>query len=321
MERRDAEGSDRGLSAAAGSLRCHLPRLRLACTSCHTALEPSAGGLACPACATCWTEADGILVVATGGDTARGTALGYDPRFFPGIEEIEERHFWFRVRRRLLLDRLRRDVPDLPDRALFDIGCGTGGLLAFLERGGVTVAGACDVHLDALERARRRLTVPLLLLSGPHPPPLAEGQSLISMFDVLEHIDDDRGTLAWLASVLAPGGVLVLTVPAHPSLYDWRDRLYHHRRRYRRRELAGKLREAGFELRRLEHFMACLVLPKLAGRLVSRGSRAAAGALPSFAIVPVVNGVAHLLLEAERRLTARFRPPFGTSLLAVATRR
>ena len=48
-------------------------------------------------------------------------------------------------------------------------------------------------------------------------PPLGAGYSLVSLFDVLEHIDDDLGTLRHTESILEPGGFLVLTVPAHPS--------------------------------------------------------------------------------------------------------
>ena len=71
----------------------------------------------------------------------------------------------------------------------------------------------------------------------PAPPPLAPGQAMLGFFDVLEHIDDDLGTLRWAWQPLEPGGILVLTVPAHPFLFDDMDRLAHHRRRYRRHEL------------------------------------------------------------------------------------
>ena len=108
--------------------------------------------------------------------------------------------------------------------------------------------------------------------------PSAPATRLLSLFDVLEHIDDDTGTLRHIFSVLEPGGVLVLTVPAHPFLFDEMDELAHHRRRYRRSELGDKLRRAGFEVRRLTHFMAPLV-PLVAVRwlvrAVSRGRRSA----------------------------------------------
>ncbi len=119
------------------------------------------------------------------------------------------------------------------------------------------------------------------------------------MFDVLEHIDDDRATLRWLASVLAPGGVLVLTVPAHPFLFDDNDRLAHHRRRYTRRELLDKLREAGLQPVRVEHFMAAMVLPRVLSRLVGFALHKQPDRLSPLSVIPVVNGVAYGLLETR----------------------
>jgi SAM-dependent methyltransferase len=156
-------------------------------------------------------------------------------------------------------------------------------------------------------------------------PPLAAGQTLIGLFDVLEHIDDDGKTLRWIWSVLRPGGVLVLTVPAHPFLFDEMDELAHHRRRYRRRELGEKLRSAGFEVRVLQHFMVSLV-PMLAalrrlGRLLPLRSRSAhARRDAELRIVPGVNAIMVGLLRLERRLGRRVPLPFGSSLVAVAAR-
>jgi len=302
-----------------GSLRCHSPRLRLACRRCATGLTPSDEGLRCPACGLSLVEREGILACLPQG--AVGGRPGFDPHFFPGLDQIEERHFWFRARRLLIRERLQRWVPDLPQRALFDIGCGTGALVAFLERTGVTVAGACDAYAEGLRLARGRVGAPLLLAAEDQLPPLAAGQSLIALFDVLEHIDDDRATLAWLTSVLAPGGVLFLTVPAHPFLFDENDRVACHRRRYTRPELFEKLREAGLEPVRVEHFMALMVLPRILARMAGFGLHKRPGELSPLSVIPVVNDVACALLELEGRLTRWLRAPFGTSLLAIAARR
>jgi len=107
---------------------------------------------------------------------------------------------------------------------------------------------------------RPKVAVPLLLVDEGRLPPLAHGYTLLSLFDVLEHIDDDVGTLCFLREVLEPGGVLVLTVPAHPFLFDEMDRIAHHRRRYRRSELQDKLFIVGFRILCLSHFMVFFVL-------------------------------------------------------------
>jgi glycosyltransferase involved in cell wall biosynthesis len=66
--------------------------------------------------------------------------------------------------------------------------------------------------------------------------------------NVLEHIEDDRSTLADLFAILRPGGRLILIVPAHARLYGSLDEHLHHFRRYEKAELEGKVREAGFTL-------------------------------------------------------------------------
>lgn len=71
--------------------------------------------------------------------------------------------------------------------------------------------------------------------------------------NVLEHIEDDRAVLSQLHGRLRPGGLLMLYVPAFPILFSSMDRRVGHLRRYRRRELLGKCREAGFVVQRCRH--------------------------------------------------------------------
>jgi glycosyltransferase involved in cell wall biosynthesis len=66
--------------------------------------------------------------------------------------------------------------------------------------------------------------------------------------NVLEHIENDRTTLANLKEALSPGGRLILLVPAFARLYGTLDEHLHHFRRYEKAELEQKIREAGFEL-------------------------------------------------------------------------
>jgi SAM-dependent methyltransferase len=68
-------------------------------------------------------------------------------------------------------------------------------------------------------------------------------------FNVLEHIDDDRGALRQLARTIRRGGSLLVYVPAFPILYTSMDRKVGHLRRYRKRELEEKVREAGLTVR------------------------------------------------------------------------
>jgi SAM-dependent methyltransferase len=250
---------------------------------------------------------------------------GFDPHFFSTLREVEDRHFWFVGRREVVLSALRRAVPDLAARRLFDVGCGSGGLLAFLRRSGVTVAGACDVYPESLRLVRAQVDVPLVRVDEGRRLPLGRGYDLFGMFDVLEHIDDDIGALRALRESLAPGGVLVLTVPAHPRLYDEMDEIAFHRRRYERAGLRRALEESGFEVRLLSHFMSplvpILVLMRSAGRRLHGGrSRALERRRAEFRVVPGVNALMRGVLAVERAVMTHVTVPFGSSLVAVAVR-
>ncbi len=293
--------------------------LRLVCPRCRSPLAATRDGARCSGCAACFPVRDGVLDLRVG----RLGAAGFDPHYFPALAAIERDHFWFATRREVVRDVLREAVPDLSRRPLFDIGCGSGGLLEYLGSSGVPLAGACDAYPESLSFVRRRIGVPLLLVDEGRLPPFAPGYTLLSLFDVLEHIDDDLGTLRLLFEVLEPGGVLVLTVPAHPFLFDEMDTIAHHRRRYRRAELRDKLRAAGFRVLRLTHFMAPLVLLvplRWTVRALSGRRTAVDRRRMELAVTPVLNGLVRTVLRLERPLVRAGLLPFGSSLIAVAAR-
>jgi SAM-dependent methyltransferase len=59
----------------------------------------------------------------------------------------------------------------------------------------------------------------------------------ILYIDVIEHIENDQEELTRAASHLAPGGHLIILVPAHQSLYTPFDKAIGHFRRYDRKSL------------------------------------------------------------------------------------
>jgi len=70
----------------------------------------------------------------------------------------------------------------------------------------------------------------------------------VAIFDVLQHLDDDVAMLEALRSAIVPGGGLVITVPQHQWLWSAVDEFSHHRRRYGRRGLVERIRQAGFRV-------------------------------------------------------------------------
>ena len=184
-------------------------------------------------------------------------------------------------------------------------------------RPGLALEGA-DLSLAALELVARRLPGARLMQMDAADLPFAATYDLVGMFDVLEHIDDDRAVLAGAQRMLVPGGRLILTVPRHPFLWSHLDALVHHRRRYRAADLLAKVRAAGFEVHAVIGYGALLFPVALLARFAYRGAR---GIEQVLRLHPLLNTVLDGVERLERMLIgAGVRFPFGDSLMIVAAK-
>jgi SAM-dependent methyltransferase len=143
---------------------------------------------------------------------------------------------------------------------------------------------------------------------------------LVTAFDVVEHIADDVAALRMFRRVLAPGGRLVLTVPAFPVLWSQHDDYSGHHRRYRRAGLARALHAAGgFQVDRITYFNTLLFPPALVARVAERVLRPQREERSDpYLAVPArpVNDLLCRIFAAERGLLRRRDLPFGVSLAA-----
>jgi SAM-dependent methyltransferase len=252
----------------------------------------------------------------------------FDPAFFSELARVEDRHFWFRARNRLIAGLVGRVVPELPAQCrVLEVGCGDGNVLRHVSQAcpdGLTIG--MDFFEEGLRLARLRTACPLVQADARHSP-FGRRFHLIGMFDVLEHLADDMQMLRDMRALLEPGGVLLLTVPAGRALWSYVDEAWQHFRRYEWKELDDKLREAGFEVQHLSHFM-CSIYPLLwmSRRLRKRSGRAPEGdpgllARREFRILPVINEALTAVSWLEAIWVSHGHClPFGTSLLAVARR-
>jgi SAM-dependent methyltransferase len=156
------------------------------------------------------------------------------------------------------LVRFVRSLPSV-ERAL-DLGCGDGRLSTELRAARLTAA---DVSAVALGRARRMLADARLVALRPDSPlPFEDCEfDLVLCAETVEHVRDLQLLLSEARRVLAPGGTLALTTPAHSRLtglavlvagFERRfDPLSPHLRFLTRRSLRRLLGELGFELRSL----------------------------------------------------------------------
>ena len=230
------------------------------------------------------------------------------------------RHPWWAARARLARAVLHaNDVA--PPAAVLDVGCGWGVNLSALENSGYRAVGL-DISrqiLELIDQPGRQLIEADLNQPAPAGHELFAGALLL---DVIEHLDDDRGTLQRIAPLLQPGGTLVVSVPALPELFSDFDQIQGHRRRYLPETLRAAFVDTGFSVQKIFWWGAWMV-PVLR-RMRSR-STAASGAQKTYADylklppwpVPALMSVAYAF---EHQLAARGSLKTGSSLFAVAIR-
>lgn len=233
------------------------------------------------------------------------------------MAQLDQRHWWYRARREVLADLIRRTVT-LPKRAkILEIGCGTGHNLAMLTQFGAV--DALELDEEARSIAEKRLGHHVMSAPLPEIDEVADATyDLIGAFDVIEHIEDDRAALTSITGKLKRGGSLVLTVPAHPWLWSAHDTVNHHKRRYSRRALKRLVDRSPLKLMKIGYFNSLLFPLAVAKRVASqiRGSNDASIGLPP----PRVNSALERIFAAERHMVGRIGLPPGLSLFAVAKR-
>ncbi len=255
----------------------------------------------------------------------------YDPNFFAPLFAMEDRHFWFRARNKLVAELLCQITANFPvGYRVLEPGCGTGNTLRILEQGCVNgLVIGMDLFREGLCYAHLRTSCPLVQAELHHLP-FGEAFNLICLFDVLEHLPDDWQTLKDLHAMLEPGGSLFLTVPAQQSLWSYFDEVARHCRRYDIGELTEKLVETGYKVEYITYYMASLFPLVWAGRRIAAWLNKARKnsendahelSLREFRIIPIINPALAFILAQENRLLARrYSLPFGTSLLVIAHR-
>jgi 2-polyprenyl-3-methyl-5-hydroxy-6-metoxy-1,4-benzoquinol methylase len=93
-----------------------------------------------------------------------------------------------------------------PHRVL-DVGCGAGAFLEAARRSGAEVAGI-EIDPSAANAARSRgVSVTIGSILGAVP--LGYGWDVVTLWDVLDHLDDPAEALARLRARMKPGGLLV----------------------------------------------------------------------------------------------------------------
>jgi SAM-dependent methyltransferase len=238
-----------------------------------------------------------------------------DPREFDAMLALDERHWWYRGRRRVLNAVLAGlTLPPRTHARILDAGCGSGRTLDELARYGA--ASGTELNPMGVEagRSRGHEVEEAAVEAIPH---ADDSFDLVTCLDVIEHTDDDVAALRELRRVTRPGGRALLTVPAHPRLWSLHDEVNGHRRRYTRSSLKAAAMEGGWQVERMTGFNIVYLIPAALVRLARRESQESASS-ELHLTPPRLDSALELPLRAEAALIGRgYDLPPGLSLLAV----
>jgi SAM-dependent methyltransferase len=258
---------------------------------------------------------DGFLAFAP--EIARAGA-GFDPGRYRFLAGLQDHHFWFRSRSRLVAWALGRFFPEAS--SFLEIGCGTGAVLRHVRttRPGITHLAGSDVHVEGLPFARSRLGEDVdLFQMDARRIPFRNEFDVVGCLDVLEHVPEHEEALSGIRRALKPGGGLLLTVPQHRRLWSRHDEIARHVRRYEADELTGLVEGSGFRVAHRTSFVTLLLPLMLLSRRRERGGQGAES--EGMTVGAPLNRALSGVMSFERALiTAGLRLPVGGSLLLVA---
>jgi SAM-dependent methyltransferase len=220
-------------------------------------------------------------------------------------------YWWYRARAQMLRT-IIEPVIGTPDRVL-DVGSADGPSVDWMRELGRRTA--VDLDFAALKPGDVQASALAL--------PFATGSfDVVTAFDVVEHCDPERTALTELTRVLRPGGRMFLTVPAYQWAWSDFDRDQGHHRRYTRKRLLAALAQQDLVVERATYLFAG-TLPLFAAERISRRWRKLEG--DETTKPPTVSTLQERLLmglcDIDELLLRRRDLPFGSSVMAVATKR
>lgn len=180
------------------------------------------------------------------------------PEQFELHAKIEDSHWWFVGRRRIIENIVATVVPDKTPMKLVDIGCGTGGNISTFHKRFDCIG--VDISEHAIDFAVRRFPDINFISVGVGQKiyPIIEKADILFLLDVLEHIENDSQFLREITSNMKQGALLLITVPSNMSLWSPHDEFHGHFRRYSKNDLLFNFNELPVSIRLFSYYNTIL---------------------------------------------------------------
>jgi len=229
--------------------------------------------------------------------------------------KLDREHWWWLARKGAILDLLRHRIPANGQAEILDIGCGDGLFFdQLLQFGNVEGVEPCSDLVAPDSPHRHRIHVsPFDDRFQPR-----KHYSLILLLDVLEHVINPVDTLRHSLGLLAPNGMILITVPAFHILWTNHDIMNHHFTRYTKSSFRAVAEKAGLTVRE-ERYWFQWTFP---AKLVQRARESLLCLKPSNPKIPIapINRILYRLSKLELAVANRVSIPFGSSLVVLGGR-
>jgi len=242
-----------------------------------------------------------------------------DSAYYREYYDLERQHWWFRVRAKIIAERLEAQLGERRGLKILNIGAATGRSTELLSAYGKVTSIEYDA--DCCAYTNERLGLGILNASILDLPFEAEQFDLVCAFDVIEHVEEDGQAVVEMKRVCKTDGILYITVPAFMSLWSHHDVVNQHFRRYTMPQIVQLFDPAKEKVLCKTYFNFFLYFPILAFRLLSRliperWIRKEAGS--DFTVVDQdswVNRIFYFIFDLERKLLRIIKFPIGVSIL------
>ncbi len=241
--------------------------------------------------------------------------------FYKTYFEAEKNHWWFKVRRNIVLSLIEKYK--IPKTAkIFDFGCGSGCTVGYLQKLGYDASGS-DVSAEAIEFGLSRGIPDLSIAQRGEISPPEGGFDLILALDVIEHIQDDSGSIRIIEKALkTSGGKAIITVPAYQWLWGVQDDVAHHYRRYTAGSLAKVLnKNKNLEILRETYFNTFLFPPIAIVRVLSQWFNLKERESDFDINNQLLNNILYFIFNFERIILKHINFYFGVSILAIVRKK
>ena len=226
-----------------------------------------------------------------------------------------ERHqdnswWWNKARSEIVFECMKNCVRC--NSSILDVGAGYGGMVDMLNKFGLVAA--VEPFGDAAKYLREYYGIKVYNTAFDHFKE-TEQYDIVTGFDVMEHIEDDRQALLKMTSLVKKGGLLVITVPAYQFLWGSHDVLNHHYRRYTKKGLIERL-PAGIVIKRATYFNTLMFPAAVLDKLFFSRNK------PSYALNPdkIIDKMLYQVFAFEKFILRHLNLPFGTSILLIANK-